>query len=652
MFFVQSMLPEFSQHCSTDCIALIAANTGNVLIQSRALDTLELLLFKGRITQHKVDIDMLYHTQHLLAQFFQELRDRINQTQATDKYEECLVQRLLNIICMLQIETVSCAKDSQPSNENGIFGIEMRQKNKKLVSVIDEGLYNLENLRYSKLQDISRQISNCKDQEGILCSKQMSNHFVAVFLCLKQLFTSMELEVISSLEECVKSTKRKPMAIPVVQMLFRGLTHFLCNLRETPETDITKLCEGVVGLIDLLPQQNMAPDVERVLVSLMFEVTPVIRRNLIDMFKRKQLYNERLPAYIVQEIEQSLTPLLVVDKKNVESSLVREEWFQLKGKYCGTAVDIHVHKLTEECHRSSDCINFRRSNSTQQHMNQMFCLGKLQHEKIVKILACQDENIPLFYITEHHKNLQRLFFFKECLKNKMENGQPYTQKELLDILIHVAEALTFCHSKDFVHANLTAASVFIGADGVKLGGFYIATFVQGDGEKLLDDTSKIPTRWSAPETLKRFKVSKMSDVWMLALLMYEVLTHGLLPYSHIQMDDQECANRICDGSIRLCKETNLRAEHYRLIEDCTRTDPKRRPSMEVVQKKLIHFSKDESEMQICAKDAEMIKRRSSFFFTTGDRGNNYSSRSVGTRLELKEAISEKLHVYVKASKKH
>ncbi|XP_059173748.1 uncharacterized protein LOC131954210 [Physella acuta] len=658
MFVVQKMLPALSQHCSTDCIALIAANTGNVLIQSRALDTLELLLFKGRITQHKVDIDMLDRTQQLLAKSFYELRVQFNKPQVNEKLE-CLIRRWFNIICMLQIETASYAKDTQRNDENGIFGVEMRRfaKNRKLANIIEEGLFSLDRLNHNEIENISRQCFNksFKEQDTVLSSKKSSTQFVAVLLSLKQasltmgfvsfqLFYSMDLEMITFLEECVKNSRKKSLAVSVVDLIFRGLAHFLCQLRETTESDISALCERVVNLIEILPQQNMPPEVEMVLVSHMFGVTPAIRKNLIDLFKRKQLYNERLPAYLVQEIEQSLAPLLVVDKKNLEAASASGEWFHLTGQYLSTVVDIHVHKLTEECHRSSDCINFRRSNNTQQHKNQMFCLGKLQHEKIIKILACQDKNIPLFYITEHHKNLQ------ECLKNKMENGNPYPDKYLLDILIHVAEALTFCHSKDFVHANLTAASVFIGADGVKLGGFYIATFVQGDGEKLLGDASKIPTRWSAPETLKRFKVSKMSDVWMFAHLMYEVLNHGLLPYSHIQMDDQECANKICDGSIKLCKETNLKEELHKLIEDCTRTDPTRRPSMEEVLKQLQMLGnnkENETSERSSLKDAELIKRRSSFLFKTGDQSNNYCSNPTEIKRELKATLSNYLNIYTK-----
>ena len=40
-------------------------------------------------------------------------------------------------------------------------------------------------------------------------------------------------------------------------------------------------------------------------------------------------------------------------------------------------------------------------------------------------------------------------------------------------------------------------------------------------------------RWSAIETLKDDHFSTKSDVWMFALFMFEVYTHGCWPYSEL-----------------------------------------------------------------------------------------------------------------------
>ena len=54
----------------------------------------------------------------------------------------------------------------------------------------------------------------------------------------------------------------------------------------------------------------------------------------------------------------------------------------------------------------------------------------------------------------------------------------------------------------------------------------------------------IPTRWSAPESLKSNNYSVASDVWMFGHLMYEVLTHGGLPYADIEEEDSELLKKV------------------------------------------------------------------------------------------------------------
>ena len=61
----------------------------------------------------------------------------------------------------------------------------------------------------------------------------------------------------------------------------------------------------------------------------------------------------------------------------------------------------------------------------------------------------------------------------------------------------------------------------------------------GDGlpEFIGTTAEELPTRWQAPECLLEHRYSTASDVWAFGMLMYEVLTHGCLPYRHIEMDE-------------------------------------------------------------------------------------------------------------------
>lgn len=47
------------------------------------------------------------------------------------------------------------------------------------------------------------------------------------------------------------------------------------------------------------------------------------------------------------------------------------------------------------------------------------------------------------------------------------------------------------------------------------------------------------TRWSAPESHQHCCFSLASDMWMVGHLMYEVLTHGRLPYADVPRPDEQ-----------------------------------------------------------------------------------------------------------------
>ena len=54
----------------------------------------------------------------------------------------------------------------------------------------------------------------------------------------------------------------------------------------------------------------------------------------------------------------------------------------------------------------------------------------------------------------------------------------------------------------------------------------------------------LSVRHAAPESLRRGFFSKASDAWMMGVLVYEVSTHGFLPYSDLNIDDAELVMRV------------------------------------------------------------------------------------------------------------
>lgn len=49
----------------------------------------------------------------------------------------------------------------------------------------------------------------------------------------------------------------------------------------------------------------------------------------------------------------------------------------------------------------------------------------------------------------------------------------------------------------------------------------------------VSECTRIPLRWSAPESILYDKYSKESDVYMVGQLLYELFTHGCHPYTEL-----------------------------------------------------------------------------------------------------------------------
>jgi serine/threonine protein kinase len=86
-----------------------------------------------------------------------------------------------------------------------------------------------------------------------------------------------------------------------------------------------------------------------------------------------------------------------------------------------------------------------------------------------------------------------------------------------------------------------------------------------------------PTRWMAPESIRRRVYSQKSDVWSFGVLLYEVWTLGMIPY-HLIADDKEVARVVLQGE-RLPRPDNCSQQLYAIMQDCWKTSSRDRPSM-------------------------------------------------------------------------
>ncbi len=192
-------------------------------------------------------------------------------------------------------------------------------------------------------------------------------------------------------------------------------------------------------------------------------------------------------------------------------------------------------------------------------------LGRMEHSHIVKLLdqGMTREGDPFIVL-----NLLRGDTLEQLLR--AEKALPL--KRAANICLQVAAALEHAHSQGIIHKDIKPANIMIteedGEDKVILYDFGIATTVELTGVAN-EQSSSGSLLYAAPEQLNEMPCSYGTDVYQLALVLFETLT-GRLPFEYsvsgalkyrrsgpLLVDDIELGERALDQHIRQILESAL-----------------------------------------------------------------------------------------------
>eukprot|EP01114_Cavostelium_apophysatum_P012946 TRINITY_DN3026_c0_g1_i3.p1 TRINITY_DN3026_c0_g1~~TRINITY_DN3026_c0_g1_i3.p1 ORF type:complete len:825 (-),score=196.16 TRINITY_DN3026_c0_g1_i3:49-2523(-) len=156
----------------------------------------------------------------------------------------------------------------------------------------------------------------------------------------------------------------------------------------------------------------------------------------------------------------------------------------------------------------------------------------------------------------------------------------FTLPELLELSKDITRGLVCLHSNKIIHRDLALRNVLVtqhdGRYTAKVADFGLAREVNN---YYVSTNSRMPYKWSAPESLKFRKFSFKSDVYALAILLWELFEFGTEPY--LGMSGGESVAYILSGG-RPARPEICTDELFALMSDCWQDDPKSRPSTEEV----------------------------------------------------------------------
>ena len=187
------------------------------------------------------------------------------------------------------------------------------------------------------------------------------------------------------------------------------------------------------------------------------------------------------------------------------------------------------------------------------------------------------------------------------LNKAAEEDMDVSMPVRIAIGVQVADAMVHLDLYKVIHRDLAARNVLVfGFDAVDWKAVHVK--VTDYGLALLTDkgltnaggsivevsthsaSAAGPTRWMAVESLERRVYSSKSDVWAFGVLLWEIMTLGLLPYGDIN-DDRQVAQAVMAGD-RLPKPEYCPDGVYAIMQSCWQKKPKHRPDIPAIHTNL------------------------------------------------------------------
>ncbi|KAJ7423320.1 hypothetical protein BTVI_10222 [Pitangus sulphuratus] len=197
--------------------------------------------------------------------------------------------------------------------------------------------------------------------------------------------------------------------------------------------------------------------------------------------------------------------------------------------------------------------------------------GKLNHSNVVRLLGLCREAEPHYMVLEY-VDLGDLKQFLRISKSKDESlkPQPLTTKH------KVALGMEHLSNGRFVHRDLAARNCLVSAQRqVKVSSLSLSKDVY-NSEYYHFRQAWIPLRWMPPEAVLEDEFSTKSDVWSFGVLMWEVFTHGEMPYTPLA--DDEVLAGLQSGKTKLPHPEGCPSRLAKLMQRCWAPSPKDRPS--------------------------------------------------------------------------
>ena len=205
----------------------------------------------------------------------------------------------------------------------------------------------------------------------------------------------------------------------------------------------------------------------------------------------------------------------------------------------------------------------------------------IRHPNLLQLYAVCTLEEPIYIVTEMMKHGALLDYLRKG------EGKDLQFSQLIDIAAQIASGMAYLEEHSYIHRDLAARNILVGEGLVcKVADFGLARIIKEEVYNPQEGT-KFPIKWTAPEAAMHNKFSVKSDVWSFGIVIYELITHGALPYPG--MNNREVLQAVVQRDYRMPPPKNCPNALYEIMLNCWKREPEIRPTFEHLKYQLADY---------------------------------------------------------------
>jgi hypothetical protein len=191
-----------------------------------------------------------------------------------------------------------------------------------------------------------------------------------------------------------------------------------------------------------------------------------------------------------------------------------------------------------------DKSNVDEMSSRQQLKDEARLWHRLHHDSIVKFIGMSNEGLIIAELMDRGS-------LQSYLRS---NEDSITLAQQLYWMSDLISAVVYLRQMNVIHRDVAARNILLNQRmKAKLSDFGMAIQLDDDVEYYeMSEQQKLPVRWLSPEASARWRFSFASDMWAVAVTMFEICSRGERPYKDLHNKE---IHRVVKTGLRLSSES-------------------------------------------------------------------------------------------------